>query len=300
MPRRMSAASAHGSAGLGWLAGFCPLGAGLCAGPAGLLFAAQHHASSSPPHSAVSTSAASNQVGDFGLARAAKGAVSVGTFGTVSHMSPGGAGAEERPLLCCVEQTREGFRLDDITYIAQAWGRLQSAPPAPSPRAAELMADGLLSKAADVWSFGVICWEMYRSVCGVLHDSWGTVPVQCSSICRCRLKPVPPRAPFITPHRIASPICSCPAAACAPLWACACPTSSTWSRLASTSSRCLPACPRDTRWVDGAAGGQAGRDGVAACSRELLCILHALSALVLVASSPRTVRSVHASAALTT
>jgi hypothetical protein len=56
------------------------------------------------------------RVGDFGLARAAKGDVSVGTFGTVSHMSP------------------------------------------------ELMADGLLSKAADVWSFGVICWEMYSGV----------------------------------------------------------------------------------------------------------------------------------------
>jgi serine/threonine protein kinase len=26
------------------------------------------------------------------------------------------------------------------------------------------MADGLLSKAADVWSFGVICWEMYSGV----------------------------------------------------------------------------------------------------------------------------------------
>jgi len=30
--------------------------------------------------------------------------------------------------------------------------------------APELMTDGLLTKAADVWSFGVLCWEMYRWV----------------------------------------------------------------------------------------------------------------------------------------
>ncbi|PSC73115.1 kinase [Micractinium conductrix] len=56
------------------------------------------------------------RVGDFGLARAAAGAISTATFGTVSHMSP------------------------------------------------ELMADGLLTKAADVWSFGVMCWELYNGV----------------------------------------------------------------------------------------------------------------------------------------
>lgn len=41
------------------------------------------------------------QVGDFGLARAAKGAVSVDTFGTVSHMSPGGCDLLFNP--CCTE-----------------------------------------------------------------------------------------------------------------------------------------------------------------------------------------------------
>ena len=64
------------------------------------------------------------QVGDFGLARAAAGAISTATFGTVSHMSP------------------------------------------------ELMADGLLTKAADVWSFGVMCWELYKSVRGERVAGW--------------------------------------------------------------------------------------------------------------------------------
>ncbi len=41
------------------------------------------------PHRSTHPSPAYQQVGDFGLARAAKGAVSVDTFGTVSHMSPG-------------------------------------------------------------------------------------------------------------------------------------------------------------------------------------------------------------------
>lgn len=91
MPRRTSAASAHGSAGLGWSARFCPLGSRLCAAPVlGCFVRSTHLSRSSPPQSALPTSAASHQVGDFGLARAAKGAVSVGTFGTVSHMSPGG------------------------------------------------------------------------------------------------------------------------------------------------------------------------------------------------------------------
>ncbi|EFN57037.1 hypothetical protein CHLNCDRAFT_143747 [Chlorella variabilis] len=31
----------------------------------------------------------------------------------------------------------------------------------------ELMTDGLLTPAADVWSFGVICWEMYKWRSGV-------------------------------------------------------------------------------------------------------------------------------------
>ncbi len=40
-----------------------------------------------------------------------------------------------------------------------------------SHMAPELMSDGLLTKAADVWSFGVLCWELYR--CG-RAGVWGS------------------------------------------------------------------------------------------------------------------------------
>lgn len=50
------------------------------------------------------------------------------------------------------------------------------------------------------------CWSW---VCG-LPRLLGAFPALRSIICPCRLKAAQPRAPFITPHRIAPPICSLP------------------------------------------------------------------------------------------
>ena len=51
--------------------------------------------------------------------------------------------------------------------------------------APERMSDGMLSKAADVYSFGVICWELW---CGK-HAWSGMIPYQVTPA-----KPLPPHA----------------------------------------------------------------------------------------------------------
>ncbi|KAL4434067.1 hypothetical protein ABPG75_000508 [Micractinium tetrahymenae] len=73
-------------------------------------------------------------------------------------------------LLEAVEPSAEddrGFRarVGDFGLARSVAGALTTATFGTcSHMAPELMSDGLLSKAADVWSFGVLCWEMYSGV----------------------------------------------------------------------------------------------------------------------------------------
>ena len=139
-----------------------------------------------------------------------------------------------------------------------------TSAPCPAPHPAELMTDGLLTPAADVWSFGVICWEMYKWVgvgaClgeggGQLAAGWrrescggtggwpGDVYV-CSGSLLPRLPACLPACPparasgmlasQAAPLRLTAALAPAPgpprlsAAACAPTSATACRTSSSW------------------------------------------------------------------------
>jgi hypothetical protein len=98
------------------------------------------------------------------------------------------------------------------------------------PCAAELMGEGVLTPAADVWSFGVICWEMYRwaAACtaggaGVggaaagassgwpLQGLWHTLLPRPSCCCCCCLPP--PAHPCTVQsalHHWSQPAAACP------------------------------------------------------------------------------------------
>lgn len=85
-----------------------------------------------------------------------------------------------------------------------------------SHMAPELMSDGVLTKAADVWSFGVIAWEVYR--CGQAAGRRGQVSCQSAGgvrAVRCLAGPAGARASGPASSLLAAAAHACPP--CPPL-----------------------------------------------------------------------------------
>lgn len=96
------------------------------------------------------------KVGDFGLSLKMDNMethVSQMYQGTMSHMAPGRWQCGQ--LRCVVHFQAGPFRI--VMCFCQARSIVNHAPLSPS---AEIMLDGRVSKAADVYAFGITLWEV--------------------------------------------------------------------------------------------------------------------------------------------